>query len=57
MLSRRKNIGRAVPNFVPNHYAGHGPATVEMFSDLWRKQVATEAGKRNQMTLQGQLFK
>jgi uncharacterized protein YecE (DUF72 family) len=25
--------------YANNHYAGHGPATVEMFQDLWRRQV------------------
>src|SRR5712691_5381774 len=25
-----------------NHYAGYGPATVEMFLDLWRRQVKEE---------------
>ena len=26
-----------------NHYAGYGPAAVEMFQELWRKQVKEEA--------------
>jgi hypothetical protein len=24
--------------FANNHYAGHGPATVELFTDLWDKK-------------------
>jgi len=44
----------AYPN---NHYDGYGPATVEIFRDLWRKQVANETGKPNRAAEQGQLFK
>jgi len=40
-----------------NRYAGHAPFTMEMFRDLWRNQVATEAGARSKVTVQGQLFK
>ncbi len=29
---------RKVVAFANNHYAGHGPATVKMFQDLWDKQ-------------------
>jgi uncharacterized protein YecE (DUF72 family) len=43
--------------YANNHYAGHGPATVEMFQDLWRKQEATKAEKLHSAGLQGQLFK
>jgi uncharacterized protein YecE (DUF72 family) len=25
--------------YANNHYAGHGPATVEMFQELWRRHV------------------
>jgi uncharacterized protein YecE (DUF72 family) len=42
--------------YANNHYAGYGPATVEMFRDLMRGQVTTETGKRNQAE-QCQLFK
>src|SRR3984893_3202116 len=28
--------------YANNHYAGHGPMTVEMFQQLWRRQGATE---------------
>jgi uncharacterized protein YecE (DUF72 family) len=33
--------------FANNHYAGYGPGTVELFQDLWRRQVKeeTKAGK------------
>jgi len=33
--------------YANNHYAGFGPATVEMFQDLWRRQVkeGTKSGK------------
>jgi hypothetical protein len=30
--------------FANNHYAGFGPATVEMFRDLWRKQRIGDYG-------------
>src|SRR6202790_1467927 len=33
--------------YANNHFAGHGPATVEMFQDLWRRQIATETRKSN----------
>lgn len=29
--------------FANNHYAGYGPGTVEMFRDLWRKNMKEEA--------------
>ena len=29
--------------YANNHYAGYGPATVEMFRDLWRREVKEEA--------------
>ena len=38
-----------------NHYAGYGPATVEMFQDLWRRQMKEETRKaessKKEMTL------
>jgi uncharacterized protein YecE (DUF72 family) len=43
--------------FANNHYAGYGPGTIEQFSELWRRQVATETDKRNRAVEQGQLFK
>jgi uncharacterized protein YecE (DUF72 family) len=42
--------------FANNHYAGYSPATVEMFRNLWRKQVAPEVTKSHQPAEQGQLF-
>jgi uncharacterized protein YecE (DUF72 family) len=44
-------------SYANNHYAGFGPATVEMFRDLWRKQVAPEVTETHQPAEQGQLFK
>jgi uncharacterized protein YecE (DUF72 family) len=43
--------------YANNHYAGFGPATVEMFRNLWRKQVAPEVTETRQPAVQGQLFK
>src|ERR1035437_540302 len=41
--------------FANNHYAGYGPATVEMFQDLWRRQMKEETRKaessKKEMTL------
>jgi uncharacterized protein YecE (DUF72 family) len=41
--------------YANNHYAGYAPATVEMFQDVWRKQVKEETGKaessKKEMTL------
>jgi hypothetical protein len=33
--------------YANNHYAGHGPATVEILQDIWRRQVKekTKSGK------------
>ncbi len=42
--------------YANNHYAGYGPATVEMFQDLWRRAVK-ENGKSRRAAPQGQLFK
>jgi uncharacterized protein YecE (DUF72 family) len=43
--------------YANNHYAWFGPATVEMFRDLWRKQVAPDVTETSQPAEQGQLFK
>jgi uncharacterized protein YecE (DUF72 family) len=37
--------------YANNHYAGHGPATVEMFQQLWRRQVKEETKCRKADTL------
>jgi uncharacterized protein YecE (DUF72 family) len=41
--------------YANNHYAGYGPATVEMFQDLWRRQVKEETRRaessKKEMTL------
>jgi uncharacterized protein YecE (DUF72 family) len=29
--------------YANNHYAGRGPATVEMFQELWRRQVKEQS--------------
>jgi uncharacterized protein YecE (DUF72 family) len=42
--------------YANNHYAGYGPATVEMFQDLWRREVAPASGKPSSAAKQGQLF-
>jgi len=31
--------------YANNYYAGFGPATVEMFRDLWQKQVTPDVSK------------
>jgi uncharacterized protein YecE (DUF72 family) len=41
--------------YANNHYAGFGPATVEMFQELWRRAVK-ENGKSRRAAPQGQLF-
>jgi uncharacterized protein YecE (DUF72 family) len=43
-------------SYANNHYAGFGPATVEMFRDLWRKRVGTALPKTSNTVEQGQLF-
>jgi len=43
--------------YANNHFAGFGPATVEMFQELWRRQVATEIAEPHLATEQGRLFK
>lgn len=42
--------------FANNHYAGYAPATVEMFQQLWRRQVGNEPKKVGE-AVQQQLFK
>jgi uncharacterized protein YecE (DUF72 family) len=42
--------------YANNHYAGYGPATVEMFQDLWRRAVKDNE-KARRAAPQGQLFK
>jgi uncharacterized protein YecE (DUF72 family) len=37
--------------YANNHYAGFGPATVEMFRELWRKQVKEETKTEKSETL------
>jgi uncharacterized protein YecE (DUF72 family) len=37
--------------YANNHYAGHSPATVEMFRDIWRRQVKEEAARPGPSTL------
>jgi uncharacterized protein YecE (DUF72 family) len=29
--------------FANNHYSGYGPGTVELFQDLWRRQVKEQS--------------
>jgi uncharacterized protein YecE (DUF72 family) len=43
--------------YANNHYAGYGPATVDMFRELWRKQVPIKSEKQQYAAEQGQLFK
>jgi uncharacterized protein YecE (DUF72 family) len=33
-----KRRGITVYGYANNHYAGHGPATIRQFRDLWRKK-------------------
>jgi uncharacterized protein YecE (DUF72 family) len=37
--------------YANNHYAGHGPATVEMFQGLWRRQVKEQSQSSKTGTL------
>jgi uncharacterized protein YecE (DUF72 family) len=37
--------------YANNHYAGHGPATVEMFQELWRRQVKEQSQSSKSETL------
>jgi uncharacterized protein YecE (DUF72 family) len=37
--------------YANNHYAGHSPATVEMFREIWRRQVKEEAARPERSTL------
>jgi len=39
-----------------NNHSGYGPGTVQMFRDLWRRQVTADTSKPNRMVEQGQLF-
>ena len=37
--------------YANNHYAGNGPATVEMFQALWRRQVKEQSNNSKSGTL------
>jgi hypothetical protein len=37
--------------YANNHFAGHGPATVEMFQELWRRQVKEQTNRGTPATL------
>jgi uncharacterized protein YecE (DUF72 family) len=37
--------------YANNHYAGHGPATVEMFQELWRRHVKEQTNQSKPATL------
>lgn len=42
--------------FANNHYAGHGPATVEMFRNLWGVEALPKVQRPLQMKQQSSLF-
>jgi uncharacterized protein YecE (DUF72 family) len=42
--------------YANNHYAGHAPATIEMFWDMWGRQVGLEAIKSHRPAVQSNLF-
>jgi uncharacterized protein YecE (DUF72 family) len=42
--------------FANNHYAGYGPATLEMFRALWNPQASAVSRKINGEPEQGKLF-
>jgi len=42
--------------YANNHYAGYGPATVEMFLDLWRRQVKEETRRAKSSSERSTLF-
>jgi hypothetical protein len=45
------------PSIIALGVSHSGPATVEMFRDLWRKQVTPGVAKTHRAAEQGQLFK
>jgi len=42
--------------YANNHYAGHAPATVELFRDLWRSRERADPVKRRQAEKARTLF-
>ncbi len=50
-----ENLKVPIYTYANNHYAGFSPATVEMFRNLWRRQVPEPS--RYRLAEQGQLFK
>jgi hypothetical protein len=40
-----RNRGVMVYAYANNHYAGHAPAIIETFRDLWRAESLPELGK------------
>jgi uncharacterized protein YecE (DUF72 family) len=42
--------------YANNHYAGYAPATVEMFQELWRRQVKEETRRAKSSSERSTLF-
>jgi uncharacterized protein YecE (DUF72 family) len=48
--------GVTIYGYANNHYAGHGPATVALFSDLWKAKGMPEVGKARRIRREASLF-
>ena len=48
--------GVVIYAYANNHYAGHGPATVELFSELWRAKGLLELERPRGMRRENMLF-
>jgi hypothetical protein len=42
--------------YANNHYAGHGPATIGLFRELWYAKGLSELGKPQRMRREDSLF-
>jgi hypothetical protein len=51
-----KKRGILIYAYANNHYAGHGPATIEQFRDLWYASGLPELERGRRMRLQTSLF-
>ena len=51
-----KKRGVLIYAYANNHYAGHGPATIEQFRDLWYSSGLPELERGRRMRLQTSLF-
>jgi hypothetical protein len=53
---RKPTLHILIYAYANNHYAGHGPATIEQFRDLWYASGLPELERGRRMRIQTSLF-